>query len=72
MLKLLNDYVDGAIDPAVCADFEKHLAGCNPCTIVVDNIRRTITLYKGRERFEIPVDFRDRLHQALRDKWKTR
>jgi anti-sigma factor RsiW len=45
LLKYLNEYVDGTVDPAVCEEFEKHLAGCNPCQVVVDNIRKTITLY---------------------------
>ena len=46
LLALLNEYVDGTVDPAICDEFENHLAGCNPCQIVVDNIRKTITLYK--------------------------
>ena len=57
MLRLLNDYVDGQIDPAVCDDFERHLAGCNPCKIVIDNIRKTITLYKGEEAYELGQDW---------------
>ncbi len=70
MLALLNEYVDGEIDPAVCAEFEKHLAGCNPCQIVVDTIRQTITLYKNGEPVEIPAECRARLHAALRRRWK--
>ncbi len=72
LLAMLNDYVDGGIDPGVCEQFEKHLAGCNPCQVVVDNIRKTITLYKEGEQYELPVQFRDRLHSALRAKWKEK
>ena len=61
LLKMLNDYVDGEIDVAVCKEFEKHLAGCNPCQIVVDNVRKTITLYRGKDVYELPADFRRRL-----------
>lgn len=70
LLRMLNDYVDGDIDPAMCADFEKHLAGCNPCALVVDSIRKTITLYKGEEVYEIPIPFQERLRSVLREKWK--
>ena len=49
LLAMLNEYVDGTVDPAICEEFEKHLAGCNPCQVVVDNIRKTITLYKDGE-----------------------
>ncbi|MBI5395201.1 MAG: zf-HC2 domain-containing protein [Verrucomicrobia bacterium] len=70
LLAMLNDYVDGDIDPAICETFEKHLAGCNPCQVVVDNIRKTITLYKDSQPVELPIEFRDRLHGLLRERWK--
>ena len=72
MLKQLNEYVDGTLDPSICDEFEKHMAGCNPCQIVVDNIRKTITLYKAGQTYELPVAFRDKLHAALREKWKEK
>lgn len=70
LLAMLNDYVDGPVDPGICAEFEKHLAGCNPCQVVVDNIRHTITLYRGDQPYELPAAFRDRLHRALQQRWK--
>jgi len=72
LLKALNDYVDGDLDPAVCEDFQHHLDKCDPCQVVVDNIRQTITLYKEGQRFELPVHFRDGLHATLRARWKSR
>ena len=70
MLALLNEYVDGTVDPALCAEFEQHMAGCNPCQIVVDNIRQTIRLYKDGQPYDLPGPFRNRLHSALRERWK--
>ena len=70
LLKFLNEYVDGTVDPAVCEEFEAHMAGCNPCQVVVDNIRKTITLYKQGQPYELPPKFRQRLHTALRQRWK--
>jgi len=69
LLAALNEYVDGTVDPAICEEFEKHMAGCNPCQVVVDNIRQTITLYKEGEPYELNPDFRQRLHSALRQRW---
>ncbi len=69
LLAYLNDYVDGTVDPSICKEFEKHMAGCNPCQVVIDNIRNTITLYRNGEPYELPVEFRNRLHAALRKKW---
>jgi hypothetical protein len=69
LLKMLNEYVDGGVDPAICEEFEKHLAGCNPCQVVVDNILKTITLYKDGQPYDLPLAFRNRLHESLRQKW---
>ncbi len=70
LLKMLNEYVDGTVDATICEEFEKHMAGCNPCQVVVDNIRKTITLYKEGEPYELPLKFRERLHATLRQRWR--
>lgn len=70
LLKMLNEYVDGSVDPVVCEEFEKHMAGCNPCQVVVDNIRKTITLYKSGRPYALPLGVQNRLHDALRRRWK--
>jgi len=70
LLALLNEYVDGTVDPAICDTFEQHLAGCNPCQVVVDNIRKTITLYRDGVPVELPLAFRERLHASLRECWQ--
>lgn len=71
LLKALNDYVDGQVDPAICDEFQSHLAGCNPCQVVVDNIRNTIALYRSGEPYEMPAEFHSRLRRHLREKWST-
>lgn len=70
LLQLLNEYVDGTVDPAVCEEFERHMAGCNPCQVVVDNIRKTITLYRDGKPCELPLDFSTKLHATLRAHWE--
>jgi anti-sigma factor RsiW len=70
LLKLLNEYIDGTIDPKICEEFERHMSGCNPCQVVVDTLKKTITVYKEGKPYEIPVEFKEKLHQAIREKWK--
>lgn len=70
LLAMLNEYVDGTVDPSLCAEFERHMAGCNPCQVVVDNIRKTITLYKEGKPYELPIPFQQRLHSVLRERWR--
>ncbi|MHB1034307.1 MAG: anti-sigma factor family protein [Pirellulales bacterium] len=72
LLSALNEYVDGALDPGFCSQFETHLAGCNPCQIVVDNIRGTIALYRNGEPYPMPAEFQRRLHERLKERWKAR
>ncbi len=72
LLKLLNEYVDGAVEPGLCQEFEQHLAGCNPCQVVVDNIRQTITLYREGKPYELPLEFRGRLRETLRARWREK
>jgi anti-sigma factor RsiW len=72
LLAALNEYVDGDLDPGICAAFEEHLKGCNPCQIVVDNIRRTIRLYKAGEPYELPAEFHEQLCRRLRERWKEK
>ena len=57
LLAALNDYVDGERLTAVCEKFAEHLAGCNPCQVVVDNIRQTISLYRDGEPYPLPDVF---------------
>ena len=64
LLTSLNEYVDGTVDPAICEEFEQHMAGCNPCQVVVDNIRKTITLYREGQPYQLPVECRQQIGRA--------
>lgn len=70
LLAALNQYVDGELEPGICDPYQEHLHGCNPCQIVVDNIRQTIRLYRAEEQFALPPALHERLTRALRKQWK--
>ncbi len=70
ILAALSDYVDGELDSALRGALQKHLADCNPCQLVVDNVRQTITLYKSGRPIELPAALRERLRRALRERWE--
>ena len=69
LLKALNDYIDGAELDEVCEEFAEHLAGCNPCQVVVDNIRQTIALFHHGKPFDLPIPFQNALQETLKSKW---
>ena len=69
LLAALNQYVDGELDPGICDPFQEHLKGCNPCQIVVDNIRQTIKLYKAEDRLTCP-HASSATEPCVREHWK--
>lgn len=72
LLKALNDYIDGAGLTEACEEYSQHLAGCNPCQVVVDNIRQTISLYQAGQPYAMPTSFEDRLQQSLKSCWEEK
>lgn len=65
LLDDLSDFLDGEASAEVCAEIERHLAGCEDCRVMVDTLRKTIILYRELPQPEIPQDARQRLYQAL-------
>lgn len=72
LLEALNEHVDGANAEAVCAEFAAHLAGCDPCQVVVDNIRQSIALFKAGEPYPMPAEFQDKLRASLKESWNKK
>lgn len=62
----LSDYVDGELDPALCAEIERHMAECGDCRIVVDTLRKTISLYRNHGHEDVPEDAKARLYAVLK------
>ncbi len=67
LLDSLSPYVDGELDPDLCAELERHLSGCEDCRIVVDSLRKTVYLYRATsdEPPAVPEDVRLRLYRCL-------
>jgi predicted anti-sigma-YlaC factor YlaD len=69
LLAALNEYVDGEQQSALCQALQEHLVHCNPCQIVIDNIRHTITLYRAGEAVLLPAALHEQLRSLLREQW---
>jgi len=65
LLDGLSDYLDGEASAALCAEIERHVAGCDRCRIVVDTLRKTITLYHQLPQPLMPEAARERLYKRL-------
>jgi len=65
MIVELTNYLDGALDAALFASIEQHLAKCKDCRLVVDTTKKTIQIFCNSEPAPLPPDIRQRLHEAL-------
>lgn len=65
-LNCLSEYLDGELDPALCAEIERHMAECGDCRIVVDTLRKTVSLYRRYGHEEVPADAKERLYAVLK------
>jgi predicted anti-sigma-YlaC factor YlaD len=66
LLKQLPDYLDGEARASVCRAIEKHLKSCEDCRVVVDTMKKTITLYRSVPREEVPSAVHERLVRVLK------
>ena len=65
-LDSLSDYVDGELKAELCQELEHHMEDCDDCQIVVDTLKKTVSLYKeAAEEPAIPSDVRVRLFRRL-------
>jgi len=67
LITYLSDYVDGNLSEEFCLELEGHLAECENCRIVVDTLRKTISLYHicAEDPQEVPGTVRERLFRTL-------
>jgi anti-sigma factor RsiW len=66
LLGQLSDYIDGEMEAALCAELEAHLADCPDCRVMVDTVRKTVTLYNAQATTELPFDVQNRLYKVLK------
>ena len=64
-LSQLTDYFDGQISPELLEEVRTHTASCHHCEVVLDTTRKTISVYRDNELYEISTELRERLHTAI-------
>ena len=68
----LNDYLDGTIDSDLCAEIEKHIGQCENCRIMVDTMKRTVSLCRDGKREPLPEVLEGKLNNLLKDRWQKK
>jgi len=72
LLGAMNEYVDGDTQSALCQALQAHLADCDRCRVVIDNIRQTITLYRAGQAVPLPPGLHQQLAAIMWQRWATR
>ena len=65
LLADLSDYIDQQASAEVCQEIERHMASCEDCRVVVDTLRKTITLYQELPGPSLSAAARERLFATL-------
>lgn len=66
LLKSIGDFLDGDLTPELSAQLEEHIHGCENCRIVVDTVRKTISLYHEEAAHEsMPAELKVHLFREL-------
>ncbi len=71
-IKELNDYIDGELDSAICAEIEKHIGECNNCRIMVDTLKQTVRLCREGKPENLPAELESRLNNLLKARWNKK
>lgn len=64
----LSNYIDGDIDADLRQELEHHVQNCKKCTVVLNQLKRTVELFCDAEPVDLPPDVRTRLYAALQSK----
>jgi anti-sigma factor RsiW len=70
VVELITAYLDGELPADVREAVETHLSGCDGCTMVLDQFRRTIDLTGRLREEDVTPQQRETLRDAFRD-WAT-
>ncbi len=63
----LSEYIDGDLSVQLCAELEAHMRGCERCRVVVDTLRKTVSLYQQLcAEDALPEDVHERLLVSLK------
>jgi len=62
---LLSEYIDNTLSAHVTWEVDKHLADCNPCTRMLNEMRQTVSLLSAAPRLDVPPDFMAKLQSRI-------
>ncbi len=67
LVDLVTDYLEGAMDPATAASFERHAHDCPPCLEHLEQMKLTVRAAGGVSDEAITPEARSALMERFRD-----
>jgi anti-sigma factor RsiW len=65
LLDGLSDFIDEEASAELCAQIQRHMAGCKKCRVVVDTLRKTIKFYRLLPEPELNDGALERLYKVI-------
>ena len=65
LFRELSDYLDGALDPSLCEDLERHLSDCKPCKIFLRSLQHTVEQLRRRQPPALKSQSTDKMRATL-------
>lgn len=66
IVQLFSQHLEGEISSTLCADMERHLAGCPSCASRCDSLQRTLALCKATPLPAVPTPVQNEVRVALK------
>ena len=67
VLDLFSRYLEGEINPDVCAEMERHLAACGRCKATCESLKRTLALCRTSPAARVPSAVQESVRVAVRN-----
>jgi anti-sigma factor RsiW len=65
LIEIIDDYLDGALAPAVVQQLDRHLRECAPCRAYIATYRKTRQIGAAAGRVDMPDEMTARLRRFL-------
>lgn len=65
VVNLLSRHLEGEIGPELCAEMERHVAGCSGCKGACDSLRETLTRCRRSRDAVLPAPAQDAVRKAI-------
>jgi RNA polymerase sigma-70 factor (ECF subfamily) len=66
IVQLFSQHLEGEISSTLCADMERHLAGCPACAARCDSLQRTLALCQATPLPAVPIPVQNQVRVALK------